>query len=213
MSEHDELDERLYEHEHAERQRHVPTSSAEPSRIESDRTESDKKRKRVSFHDDKGINVRRKYDEEGDAEMLVVTIDPQYIGHDEWKLQESFVEPIQVFPILHEPKLDATRTGGLNEKLVSKAMKAEMESFRKFDVFDEVDINDLTPEERSKIIGGRWVLTRYVAQVYAQYVEPDDVCATTLSPTTLRLCLTIALQRRYHMQTWGFNSIPARETQ
>ena len=143
------------------------------------------------------------------------TFDPQYIGHDEWILQEPYVEPIQVFPILHEPKLDATRTGGLNEELVSKAMKAEMESFRKFDVYDEVDIDDLTPEERSKIIGGRWVLTpksdavvkaRYVAQGYAQYVEPDAVCATTLSPTTLRLCLTIALQRRYHMQTWDVST-------
>ena len=143
------------------------------------------------------------------------TFEPQYIGHDEQILQEPYVEPIQVFPILHEPKLDATRTGGLNEELVSKAMKAEMESFRKFDVYDEVDIDDLTLEERSKIIGGRWVLTpksdtvvkaRYVAQGYAQYVEPDAVCATTLSPTTLRLCLTLALQRRYHMQTWDVST-------
>ena len=47
---------------------------------------------------------------------------------------------------------------------------------------------------------------RYVAQGYAQYVEPDAVCATTLSPTTLRLCLTIALQRRYHMQTWDVST-------
>ena len=71
-------------------------------------------------------------------------------------------------------------------------MKAEMESFRKNDVYDEVDIDDLTPEERSKIIGGRWVLTpksdsvvraRYVAQGYAQYVEPNTVCATTFVTT------------------------------
>ena len=165
VSEHDELDERLYEREHAERQRHVRFDD-EPSRTESDRH---KKRKRDL--DDNGISVRRKYDEEGDAEFAELllddglmmtrttdTFDPQYIGHDEWILQEPYVEPIQVFPILHEPKLDATRTGGLNEELVSKAMKAEMESFRKFDVYDEVDINDLTPEERSKIIGGRWVI-------------------------------------------------------
>ena len=213
VSEHDELDERpyerehaerqrnVYEREHAERQRHVPTSSTEPSRTESDRTESDKKRKRVSFHDDNGINVRRKYDEEENAEMLVVTFDPQYNGHDEWILQESYNERIQIFPILYEQKLDATRTEGLNEKLESKAMNAEMESFRKFDVYDETHINDLTPEKRSKIIGGRWVLTpksdtvvkaRYVAQSYAQYVEPDDVCATT---------------RRCHVQTWDVSTV------
>ena len=221
--EHDELDERLDEREHAERQHHASTSSTEPSGTESDRH---KKRKRDP--DDNGISVRRKYDEERDAEFAELllenglmmtrttdTFDPQYIGHDEWIPQEPYVEPNQVFPILHEPKIDSIRTRGLNEELVSKAMKAEMESFRKFDVYDEVDIDDLTPEERSKIIGGRWVLTpksdtvvktRYVAQGYAQYAEPDAVCATTLSPTTLRLCLTIALQRRYHMQTWDVST-------
>ena len=59
--------------------------------------------------------MRRKFDEEGDAEFaelllengLMMTrtndiFDPQYIGHDEWILQELYVEPIQVFPILHE---------------------------------------------------------------------------------------------------------------
>ena len=56
MSEHDEMDERLDEREHDERQRHVPTSSAEPSGTESDRH---KKRKRDP--DDNGISVRRKY--------------------------------------------------------------------------------------------------------------------------------------------------------
>ena len=240
VSEHDELDERLDEREHverqrhvhfdrpvhfddeldeqyAERQRHVPTSSAEPSRTESDR------HKRKRDPDDSGINVRRKYDDEGYAELLLEdglmmtrttdTFDPQYIGHDEWILQEPYVEPVQVFPILHEPKLDATRTRGLNEELVSKAMKAEMESFRKFDVYDEVGIDDLTPEERRKIIGGRWVLTpksdtvvkaRYVAQGYAQYVEPDEVCATTLSPTTLRYCLTIRYNDGITCRRWTF---------
>ena len=84
--------------------RHQAPNRREPNLVE---TESDKKRKGVSFHDDNGVNVRRKYDEEGDAEMLVVTFDPQYIGHDEWILQESYVEPIEVYPILHEPTLDA----------------------------------------------------------------------------------------------------------
>ena len=214
VSEPDELNERLDERKHAEKQRHVQFDDHVQFNDEPSRTESDHHKKRKRDPDDNGINVRRKYDEE-DAEMLVITLDPQYIGHDEWILQESYVEPIQVFPILHEPKLDATRTVGINEELVSKAMKAEMESFRKFDVYDEVDIDDLTPEERSKIIGGRWVLTpksdtvvkaRYVAQGYAQHVEPDDVCATTLSPTTLRLCLIIAIQRRYHMQTWDVST-------
>ena len=133
----------------------------------------------------------------------------------EWILWEPYIELVRVFPILHEPKLKTTQTGGLNEELVSKAMKAEVESFRKFDVDDEVDTDDLTPEKRSKSFGRRWVLTpksdtvvkaRYVEKDCAKYVEPDTVCATTLSPTTLRWCLTIALQRRYHMQTWDVST-------
>ena len=118
---HVHFDDEPDECEHAERQRHIPTSSAEPSR-----TESDRHQKRKRDPDDNGINVRRKYDEEGYAELLLEdglmmtrttdTFDPQYVGHDEWILQEPYVEPIQVFPILHEPKLDATRTGGLNEE-------------------------------------------------------------------------------------------------
>ena len=107
------------------------------------------------------------------------------------------------------------RAGGLDEGVVSKAMKAEMESFRKFEVYDEVDIDDLTPDEQKQIIGGRWVLTpksdqevkaRYVAQGYAQHVEPDDTIATTLSATTLRLCLILAIQRKYHMSTWDIST-------
>ena len=70
VSEHDELDERLDEREHAERQRHVPTSSAEPMRFESDRH---KKRKRDL--DDKGTSVRRKYDKEGNAEFAELLLE------------------------------------------------------------------------------------------------------------------------------------------
>jgi hypothetical protein len=89
-------------------------------------------------------------------------------------------------------------------------MNADMDSFRKFEVYDEVGIDDLTHEERKNIVGGKWVLTpksdvvikaRYVAQGYSQQVEPDDVCATTLSSTTLRICLTLAIQRTYSMTT------------
>ena len=57
VPEHDELNERVDEREHAERQCHVPTSNAEPSGTESDRH---KKRKRDP--DDNGISVRRKFD-------------------------------------------------------------------------------------------------------------------------------------------------------
>ena len=95
-----------------------------------------------------------------------------------------------------------------------------MESFRKFDVYDEVDIDDLTPEERSKIIGRRWVLTpksdtvvkaRYVAQGYAQYVEPGAVCATTLSPTTIMPHISITTTVS-HADVGCFDSILARDT-
>ena len=87
VSEHEKMNERLDEREHAERQHHASTSSTEPSGTEFDR---DKKRKRDP--DDNGISVRRKYDEEGDAEFVELllenglmmtrttdTFEPQYI--------------------------------------------------------------------------------------------------------------------------------------
>ena len=141
---------------------------------------------------------------------IAETVEPQHIEHNARTLRETYVEPTQVFPILSEPRLDEKRTGGLNEELVSKAMKADMDSFRTFEVYDEVDIDDLTHEERKNIVGGKWVLTpksdtvikaRYVAHGYSQQVEPEDVCATTLSNTTLRICLTLAIQRKYTMTT------------
>ena len=72
----------------------------------------------------------RRFDKDGDAEMLMEikiaeTVEPQHIEHNERTLRETYVEPTQVFPILSEPRLDEKRTGGLNEELVSKAMKAE----------------------------------------------------------------------------------------
>ena len=78
-------------------------------------------------------NAQRLFDKDGDAEMLpgnifdddelmveetvetVDTYDPYPIGHEERILQEAYIEPAQISPILKEPKLDAKRAGGLNE--------------------------------------------------------------------------------------------------
>ena len=55
-------------------------------------------------------------------------------------------------------------------------MNKEMENYQKCDAYDEVDIDDLTPEEQAGIVPGRWHLTpksdeeiraRYIAQGYA----------------------------------------------
>ena len=144
------------EREHTE-QKPSSSSSDDPSRIEPSRddpltTEHDRKRKRDHAEE----QVTR--DKDGDIEMspddgllnvTVETFEPHYIEHDERILQEPYTEPKTLSPILQEPKLDEKRAGGLDEGVVSKAMKAEMESFRKFEVYDEVDIDDLTPDEQN----------------------------------------------------------------
>ncbi len=66
-------------------------------------------------------------------------------------------------------------------------MLEEMNNFREFDVFEEKRLDELTAEEKAKIIGGRWVFSqrwsqakgdqvrcRYVAQGYNQSVEDQD---------------------------------------
>jgi hypothetical protein len=79
-----------------------------------------------------GLEEPRSIDKDGDVEMsplmevrMTETVETQYIEHREQTLRETYIEPVQVFPILREPRLDEKRTGGLNEELVSKAMNAE----------------------------------------------------------------------------------------
>ena len=60
----------------------------------------------------------QRIDKDGDVEMSPLmevrtteTIEAQYIDHQEQTFRQTYIEPVQVFPILREPRLDDKRTG------------------------------------------------------------------------------------------------------
>ena len=46
---------------------------------------------------------------------------------------------------------------GYPNEALAKAMEAELQSMRDFDVFEEVNINDVEPDCARQAIGSRWV--------------------------------------------------------
>ena len=63
----------------------------------------------------------------------------------EWRLDNPLLKPgdVREWP---EEKLRA-------------AMNKEMASMRDFDVYEEISLDSLTPEQKKKVIKSRWVLT------------------------------------------------------
>ena len=88
-------------------------------------------------------------------------------------------------------------------------MTKEMKSMRDFGVFDEVDIDKVPREALESAISTRWVKLRkpdgtvrcrIVARGYTQQVEDkDETFASTPSLTTLRLLLTLAVAKGWHI--------------
>ena len=88
-------------------------------------------------------------------------------------------------------------------------MTKEMKSMRDFGVFDEVDIDKVTHEALESAISTKWVKLRkpdgtvrcrIVARGYTQQVEDkDETFASTPSLTTLRLLLTLAVAKGWHI--------------
>ncbi|OLP97472.1 Retrovirus-related Pol polyprotein from transposon TNT 1-94 [Symbiodinium microadriaticum] len=88
-------------------------------------------------------------------------------------------------------------------------MTKEMKSMRDFGVFDEVDIDKVPREALESAISTKWVKLRkpdgtvrcrIVARGYTQQVEDkDETFASTPSLTTLRLLLTLAVAKGWHI--------------
>ena len=83
----------------------------------------------------------------------------------------------QTEKILLEPMV--SNTEGLDKQKTSEGMKNEIDSMKKQQVYVEVDIDTLTPEQRKNIIQSRWVLrdkgnnvrARIVAKGYTETVN------------------------------------------
>ena len=113
--------------------------------------------------------------------------------------QEVETEKILLEPMVHN-------TEGLDKKKTIEGMKHEIEQMKKQDVYTEVNINDLTPEQQATIIESRWVLrdkgdkvrARIVAKGYTEQIEDaDTIYASTPIFCILRILLTIAMTRQW----------------
>ena len=78
---------------------------------------------------------------------------------------EQEVEPERILlePMVHNAE-------GLDKKKTIEGMKHEVEQMKKQGVYSEVNINDLTPEQRATIIESRWVLRDKRDKVRARIV-------------------------------------------
>ena len=94
------------------------------------------------------------------------------------------------------------------KELVIEGMKREIDSTKDFDVYDEVKVDLLTPEELKNCIPTRWVhkpkglaiKSRIVVKGYKEIVDDkDDTYASTPSVITLRLLLVLALAKNWYV--------------
>ena len=101
--------------------------------------------------------------------------------------------------ILLEPIV--SNTDGLDKMKTTEGMKQEILSMKQQQVYMEVDINTLTPEQRKNIIQSRWVLrdkgnkvrARIVAKGFTETIHDlDDIYASTPIFCVLRTLLTLA---------------------
>ena len=101
--------------------------------------------------------------------------------------------------ILLEPIVN--KTDGLDKMKTTEGMKQEILSMKQQQVYMEVDINTLTPEQRKNIIQSRWVLrdkgnkvrARIVAKGFTETIHDlDDIYASTPIFCVLRTLLTLA---------------------
>ena len=101
--------------------------------------------------------------------------------------------------ILLEPIVN--KTDGLDKMKTTEGMKQEILSMKQQQVYMEVDINTLTPEQRKNIIQSRWVLrdkgnkvrARIVAKGFRETIHDlDDIYASTPIFCVLRTLLTLA---------------------
>ena len=116
---------------------------------------------------------------------------------------EHITEMILLEPIIND-------TEGLDKHLTTQGMKKEIQQMKQQNVYTEVHIDTLAPEQRKNIIQSRWVLRNKGTEVRARIVakgftEPvtdiDNIYASTPIYSVLRLLLTISMNNNWTVRT------------
>ena len=117
--------------------------------------------------------------------------------------QEQHNEKILLEPIINN-------TEGLDPEKTKEGMKQEIQSMKKQQVYIEVHLDQLTPQQRSNIIQSRWVLrdkgnavrARIVAKGYTEAVtDLDEIFASTPIFCVLRALLTLSCNNNWLVRT------------
>ena len=116
---------------------------------------------------------------------------------------EHITEMILLEPIIND-------TEGLDKQLTIQGMKKEVQQMKQQNVYTEVHIETLTPEQQKNIIQSRWVLRNKGTEVRARIVvkgftEPvtdiDNIYASTPIYSVLRLLLALTLNNNWTVRT------------
>ena len=107
---------------------------------------------------------------------------------------------------LTEPQLFKTEAEFPEEYLVP-ALKKEMDSKRKFDVYDEVPLSECTLDEINGALPTKWVKTWKTADTvrarvvvmgcFQEQIDPDVLYANTPTLVTMRILLLMAIARNW----------------
>ena len=116
---------------------------------------------------------------------------------------EHITEMILLEPIIND-------TEGLDKQLTTQGMKKEVQQIKQQNVYTEVHIDTLTPEQRKNIKQSRWVLRNKGTEVRARIVakgstEPvtdiENIYASTPIYSVLRILLTLRLNNNWTVRT------------
>ena len=145
------------------------------------------------------------------------------IDKKEQQLQEDLIKQTIELQDFYEDKISPYTSDDIKE-----AISSEFHSLGKKNIYGEVDINNLTPEQQRRVIKTRWVIgprpsstsvgdidttagplkARLVAKGYSQHISDHikETFAATPSSTSLRTLLTHAVLHQYQVTSCDISS-------
>ena len=145
------------------------------------------------------------------------------IDKKEQQLQEDLIKQTVELQDFNEDDLSQ-----YTEDDIKAAIASELHSLRKKDIYEEVDIDDLTSQQQHRVIKTRWVIgprpsstsvddiditagslkARFVAKGYSQHISDHikETFAATPSSTSLRTLLLHAVLHQYQVTSCDISS-------